>query len=109
MDTINVELYLLHEAGRVVARLEPGRRVKVSQKFTEGLNFFRPNSATGKPLGLTINRKQARNAIPDPKGLKKRMRSIEKIVSCFTWPTKFLMVFGFNEEASSERSRSPLD
>jgi hypothetical protein len=36
----------------VVARLEPGRRGKVSQKFTEGLNFFRPNPASGKPLGL---------------------------------------------------------
>jgi hypothetical protein len=37
----------------VVARLEPGRRTKVSQKFTEGLNFFRPNPASGKRLGLT--------------------------------------------------------
>jgi hypothetical protein len=36
----------------VVARLEPGRRGKVSQKFTESLNFFRSNPASGKPLGL---------------------------------------------------------
>ena len=40
-----------HEARRVVARLEPGRGRKVSQKFTEGLNFFRPNPAPDKPLG----------------------------------------------------------
>jgi len=48
--------------------LEPGRRKKVSQKFTKGPNFFRPNPASGKPLGLT----SAEN------GMKMRFR-IERI------------------------------
>jgi hypothetical protein len=52
----SIELHVPHEAGRVAARLEPSQQWKVSQKVTEGRNFFPPNPASGKPLGLTIGR-----------------------------------------------------
>jgi hypothetical protein len=48
----------------VVARLEPGRRRKVSQKFTEGPNFFPPNPASGKRFRLTSAKNGLEKRVP---------------------------------------------
>jgi hypothetical protein len=81
----------------VVARLEPGRRGKVSQKITKGRDFFRPNPASGRRFGLTSIKKGLQKRFPAER-LKKRMRSIEKIDSRFSRvPHEFLTIFKLTE------------